>query len=80
MRARQRHRRVLPASAMDYSRGNRGDRDRWAAIGLAEWSFDEALPYIRKQERWEASASDFRVTASQIPPRPTTTPPCMGAV
>jgi choline dehydrogenase len=33
-----------------YSRGNRGDYDGWAAMGLEGWSFDEVLPYFRRAE------------------------------
>lgn len=33
-----------------YSRGNRGDYDGWAAMGLRGWSFDEILPYFRRAE------------------------------
>jgi 4-pyridoxate dehydrogenase len=47
-------------NAMTYSRGNRGDYDRWAAAGLPEWSYAHALPYFRKQESWEGGASTYR--------------------
>jgi choline dehydrogenase/4-pyridoxate dehydrogenase len=47
-------------NAMAYVRGNRGDYDRWRAQGLEGWGFDEALPYFRKQERWEGGASRWR--------------------
>ena len=33
-------------NAMAYVRGNRADYDRWAASGLAEWSFAHVLPLI----------------------------------
>src|SRR5215471_16621461 len=47
-------------NAMAYVRGNRGDYDRWAAAGLAEWSYAHVLPYFRRQESWEGGASYFR--------------------
>ena len=45
---------------MTYSRGHRGDYDRWAANGLPSWSYAHALPYFKKQETWEDGASAHR--------------------
>ncbi|MEA2980686.1 MAG: hypothetical protein QOF09_2509 [Alphaproteobacteria bacterium] len=47
-------------NAMTYSRGHRGDYDRWAASGLPSWSYAHALPYFKKQETWEDGASAHR--------------------
>lgn len=47
-------------NAMAHVRGNRADYDRWASYGLPDWSFDQVLPYFRKQESWEGGASAFR--------------------
>jgi choline dehydrogenase/4-pyridoxate dehydrogenase len=47
-------------NAMAYVRGNRGDFDRWAAAGLPDWSYDQVLPYFRKQESWEGGADGYR--------------------
>ena len=47
-------------NAMTYSRGHRGDYDRWAANGLPSWSYAHALPYFKKQETWEDGASAHR--------------------
>ncbi len=47
-------------NAMVYARGNRGDYERWARSGLSEWSYAHALPYFRKQERWEDGPSVYR--------------------
>jgi choline dehydrogenase/4-pyridoxate dehydrogenase len=47
-------------NAMTYSRGHRGDYDRWAAYGLPTWSYAHALPYFRRQETWEGGASAHR--------------------
>ena len=44
-------------NAMTYSRGHRGDYDRWAEQHkLPTWSYAHALPYFRKQETWEGGA------------------------
>src|SRR5882757_9255239 len=47
-------------NAMAYVRGHRADYDRWAASGLAAWSFAQVLPYFRRQESWEGGASLYR--------------------
>jgi 4-pyridoxate dehydrogenase len=47
-------------NAMAYVRGNRGDYDRWAKIGCTGWSYDEVLPYFRRQESWEGGAGAYR--------------------
>jgi choline dehydrogenase len=33
-----------------YIRGRRADFDRWAGLGLTEWSYDKVLPFFRAQE------------------------------
>ncbi|MFT8245083.1 GMC family oxidoreductase [Roseomonas sp. BN140053] len=47
-------------NAMAYVRGHRSDYDGWAERGLSGWSFDEILPWFRKQESWEGGASPYR--------------------
>ncbi|MAY60996.1 MAG: dehydrogenase [Rhizobiales bacterium] len=47
-------------NAMAYVRGNRGDYDRWAANGLTGYSYEEVLPYFKKQETWEGGADAWR--------------------
>ena len=47
-------------NAMAYVRGHRGDYDRWAAAGLATWSYAHVLPYFRRQEAWEGGANAYR--------------------
>ena len=48
-------------NAMTYSRGHRGDYDRWAEqYKLPTWSYAHALPYFRKQESWEGAPSPYR--------------------
>ncbi|HEV2303535.1 MAG TPA: GMC family oxidoreductase N-terminal domain-containing protein, partial [Stellaceae bacterium] len=47
-------------NAMVYVRGNRGDYDRWAGIGLPTWSYANVLPYFRRQESWEGGSNAYR--------------------
>src|SRR5271155_5598530 len=47
-------------NAMAYVRGNRGDYERWTSYGLRGWSYDDVLPYFRRQESWEGGATPFR--------------------
>jgi 4-pyridoxate dehydrogenase len=47
-------------NAMAYVRGNRGDYARWTFYGLRGWSYQEVLPYFRRQESWEEGASHYR--------------------
>ncbi|OCW56128.1 GMC family oxidoreductase [Hoeflea olei] len=37
-------------NGMIYVRGNRHDYDRWAQLGLPEWSYDKVLPAFRRSE------------------------------
>jgi 4-pyridoxate dehydrogenase len=46
--------------AMAYVRGHAGDYDRWAASGLAGWSYADVLPYFRRQESWSGGTSFYR--------------------
>lgn len=46
-------------NGMMYSRGNPGDYDEWARLGLAGWSFADVLPYFRKSEASWRGASEF---------------------
>ena len=47
-------------NAMAYVRGHRADYDRWAALGLPGWSYDEVLPYFKRSETWEGGANQYR--------------------
>src|SRR6202163_3074720 len=47
-------------NAMAYVRGHRGDYDRWAAAGLAQWSYAQVLPYFQRQKSWEGGADQYR--------------------
>jgi 4-pyridoxate dehydrogenase len=58
-------------NAMAYVRGHRGDYDRWAASGLATWSYAHALPYFRRQESWHGGASFYRGGDGPLTTQPT---------
>lgn len=45
---------------MAFTRGHRGDYDRWARSGARGWSFAEVLPYFKRSERWEYGEGEFR--------------------
>ncbi|KAF5349530.1 hypothetical protein D9756_008823 [Leucocoprinus leucothites] len=55
-------------NAMFYTRGSKDDYDRWARItGDSGWSWDELLPYFKKNERWSPPAEP-RNTTGQFDP------------
>lgn len=39
-------------NVMAYTRGHRGDYDRWARKGATGWSYAECLPYFQRGETW----------------------------
>src|SRR5918997_2809649 len=47
-------------NVMAYTRGHRGDYDRWAANGAHGWSYAEVLPYFKRSETWEGGESEYR--------------------
>jgi 4-pyridoxate dehydrogenase len=47
-------------NVMAYTRGDRGDYDRWAQEGAAGWSYREVVPYFKRGETWEDGEDIWR--------------------
>jgi 4-pyridoxate dehydrogenase len=47
-------------NVMNYTRGHRGDFDRWAQKDARGWSYADVLPYFKRTETAEDGASDTR--------------------
>lgn len=53
-------------NGMVYTRGNRGDYDRWAALGADGWSYDEVLPYFKRVEANERGANVYHGATGRL--------------
>jgi 4-pyridoxate dehydrogenase len=53
-------------NVMAYTRGHRGDYDRWAQKGARGWSYADVLPYFKRCERWEGGENRWRGGAGPI--------------
>src|SRR6202790_287736 len=47
-------------NVMAYTRGHRGDYDRWAQKGARGWSYTDVLPYFKRSETWEGGEDKYR--------------------
>jgi 4-pyridoxate dehydrogenase len=47
-------------NVMVYTRGHRGDFDRWARQGATGWSYADVLPYFKRSETWEGGEDPWR--------------------
>ena len=47
-------------NVMAYTRGHRGDYDRWAQKGARGWSYADVLPYFKRCESWEGGDNPWR--------------------
>ena len=53
-------------NVMAYTRGHRGDYDRWAQKGARGWSYADVLPYFRRCETWENGENAWRGGAGPV--------------
>lgn len=53
-------------NVMAYTRGHRGDYDRWAQKGARGWSYADVLPYFKRGERWQGGENRWRGAAGPV--------------
>ena len=53
-------------NVMAYTRGHRGDYDRWAQKGALGWSYADVLPYFKRCETWEGGENPWRGGAGPV--------------
>jgi choline dehydrogenase-like flavoprotein len=53
-------------NVMAYTRGNRGDYDRWAQKGARGWSYADVLPYFQRCESFANGANTWRGGAGPL--------------
>jgi 4-pyridoxate dehydrogenase len=47
-------------NATEFTRGDRGDYDRWAQKGARGWSYADVIPYFKRLETWTEGESEIR--------------------
>ena len=53
-------------NVMAYTRGHRGDYDRWAQKGARGWSYADVLPYFKRCESWQGGENPWRGGAGPV--------------
>ena len=53
-------------NAMIYMRGQKSDYDHWAALGNKGWSWDEVLPYFKRNEDYQHGADELHGTGGEL--------------
>jgi choline dehydrogenase len=53
-------------NAMIYMRGQRSDYDHWAALGNKGWSWDEVLPYFKRNEDYQHGADELHGSGGEL--------------
>lgn len=53
-------------NGMIYTRGAHSDYDRWAQLGLSNWSFEKCLPYFKALENYELGGNELRGDAGPL--------------
>jgi 4-pyridoxate dehydrogenase len=53
-------------NVMAFTRGHRGDYDRWARNGARGWSYADVLPYFKRVESWQGGENPWRGASGNI--------------
>ncbi|MGQ0579046.1 MAG: GMC family oxidoreductase [Betaproteobacteria bacterium] len=53
-------------NAMIYMRGQKSDYDHWAALGNKGWSWDEVLPYFKRNEDYQHGADALHGSGGEL--------------
>jgi 4-pyridoxate dehydrogenase len=53
-------------NVMAFTRGHRGDYDRWARNGARGWSYADVLPYFKRVESWQGGENPWRGASGNV--------------